>query len=60
LFASKIVEEGHSPESVAERVVHAIRAQEFWILTHADWIDVLRKRVEGMEDGRKLVMGFGG
>jgi NAD(P)-dependent dehydrogenase (short-subunit alcohol dehydrogenase family) len=59
-FASKIVGEGLSPESVAEQVVHAIRAQEFWILTHADWIDVLRKRVDGMEDGRKLVMGFGG
>jgi NAD(P)-dependent dehydrogenase (short-subunit alcohol dehydrogenase family) len=59
-FASKIVGEGHSPESVAEQIVHAIRAQEFWILTHADWIDVLRKRIEGMEDGRKLVMGFGG
>jgi NAD(P)-dependent dehydrogenase (short-subunit alcohol dehydrogenase family) len=58
-FASKIVGEGLSPESVAEQVIHAIRAQEFWILTHADWIDVLRKRVEGMEDGRKLVMGFG-
>ncbi len=60
LFAGKIAGEGHSLESVAERVVHAIRAKEFWIFTHADWIDVLRKRVEGMEDGRKLVMGFGG
>jgi NAD(P)-dependent dehydrogenase (short-subunit alcohol dehydrogenase family) len=60
LFASKIVGDGHSPESVAERVVHAIRTQEFWILTHADWIDVLQKRIEGMKDGRKLVMGFGG
>ena len=59
-FASKVVGEGLSPESVAEQVVHAIRSQEFWILTHPDWIDVLRKRVEGMEDGRKLVMGFGG
>ncbi|MBW2399941.1 MAG: SDR family NAD(P)-dependent oxidoreductase [Deltaproteobacteria bacterium] len=59
-FASKIVAGGLSPESVAEQIVHAIRVQEFWILTHADWIDVLRKRVEGMEDGRKLVMGFGG
>ena len=59
-FASKIVGEGLSPESVANQIVHAIRTQEFWILTHADWIDVLRKRVEGMEDGRKLVMGFGG
>ncbi len=59
-FASKLVGQGLSPESVAEQVVHAVRAREFWILTHADWIDVLRKRVEGMEDGRKLVMGFGG
>jgi NAD(P)-dependent dehydrogenase (short-subunit alcohol dehydrogenase family) len=59
-FASKIVADGHTPESVAEKVVNAIRAKEFWILTHPDWVDVLRKRVEGMEDGRKLVMGFGG
>lgn len=58
--ASKIVAEGHSPESVAERIVEAVRAREFWILTHPDWIDVLRKRVEGMEDGRRLVTGFGG
>jgi NAD(P)-dependent dehydrogenase (short-subunit alcohol dehydrogenase family) len=59
-LASKIVGDGQSPESVAERIVHAIRAKEFWILTHPDWIDVLRKRVEGMEDGRELVTGFGG
>jgi len=59
-FSSKVIGEGLSPESVADQIVHAIRAQEFWILTHVDWIDVLRKRVEGMEDGRKLVMGFGG
>jgi len=60
LFASKVVADGHSPESVAERIVHAIRTKEFWILTHVDWINVLRKRIDGMEDGRKLVMGFGG
>jgi NAD(P)-dependent dehydrogenase (short-subunit alcohol dehydrogenase family) len=59
-FASKLVGDGHTPESVAERVVDAIRAKEFWILTHADWVGVLRRRVEGMEDGRQLVMGFGG
>ena len=58
--AAKIVNEGHSPDSVAERIVEAIRAREFWILTHPDWIDVLRKRVEGMANGRKLVTGFGG
>jgi NAD(P)-dependent dehydrogenase (short-subunit alcohol dehydrogenase family) len=59
-FASKLVQDGHTPESVAARVVDAIRAKEFWILTHADWVGVLRRRVEGMEDGRQLVMGFGG
>ncbi len=58
--ASKIVSDGHTPESVAERIVEAIRAKQFWILTHPDWIDVLRKRVEGMADGRQLVSGFGG
>jgi NAD(P)-dependent dehydrogenase (short-subunit alcohol dehydrogenase family) len=58
--ASKIVNDGHTPESVADRIVDAIRAKEFWILTHPEWIDVLRKRVEGMEDGRRLVTGFGG
>jgi len=58
--ASKVVGAGHSPESVAELIVDAIRTKKFWILTHAKWIDVLRKRVEGMENGRELVNGFGG
>ena len=58
--AAQVIASGHSAESVAELVVSAIREQEFWILTHTDWIDVLRKRVEGMADGRKLVSGFGG
>jgi NAD(P)-dependent dehydrogenase (short-subunit alcohol dehydrogenase family) len=58
--AGKIVGEGHSPESVAQRVVDAIRGKQFWILTHSEWVDVLRRRVEAMEDGGKLVMGFGG
>jgi NAD(P)-dependent dehydrogenase (short-subunit alcohol dehydrogenase family) len=59
-LASKVVRQGHSPESVAELVLAGIRAQEFWILTHPEWIQVLRRRVEGMEDGRRLVTGFGG
>jgi NAD(P)-dependent dehydrogenase (short-subunit alcohol dehydrogenase family) len=58
--AGDIVKAGHSPESVADLVLAAIRDQDFWILTHTDWIDVLRKRVEGMGEGRQLVSGFGG
>ena len=59
-MAGEVVARGHSPESVAERIVSAIREQEFWILTHPKWIEVLRRRIEGMEDGRRLVAGFGG
>jgi hypothetical protein len=59
-MAGKVVGRGDSPESVAEGVVSAIRQQEFWILTHPKWIEVLRRRIEGMEDGRRLVTGFGG
>jgi len=59
-LASKIVAEGHTAESVAEQILEAIRGQQFWILTHSDWVDVLRKRVEGIADGGKLVAGFGG
>ena len=58
--AGKIVAEGHAPESVAELIVDAIRQQHFWIMTHPAWIDVLKKRVDGMENGRRLVSGFGG
>ncbi len=59
-MAGKVVGRGHPPESVAELVVSAIRTQQFWILTHPAWIDVLRRRVDGMEDGRRIVTGFGG
>ncbi len=59
-FAAEVVGAGLPPERAADLVVDAIRTKAFWILTHPDWIDVLRRRVDGMEDGRKLVIGFGG
>lgn len=34
------------PEQVAERVVAAIRARRFWVLTHPDWKERVRTRVE--------------
>ena len=49
-----------SRQWILERDGAAIREQQFWILTHPKWIEVLRRRVEGMEDGRQLVSGFGG
>jgi NAD(P)-dependent dehydrogenase (short-subunit alcohol dehydrogenase family) len=51
---------GLDPAEVADRVVEAVRDQRFWILTHPDWIDVLRERVDGMANGGILTDGFGG
>jgi hypothetical protein len=39
---------GQSPVRVAERVLEAIRNQEFWIITHDDLFPTVRDRVEGM------------
>jgi NAD(P)-dependent dehydrogenase (short-subunit alcohol dehydrogenase family) len=39
---------GQSPAQVAERVLHAIRNGEFWIITHDDLLPTVRNRVEGM------------
>lgn len=51
---------GIDPANVAKLVVSAVRDGTFWIVTHPKWIDVLRKRVEGMADGGRLTSGFGG
>ncbi|MGI9602452.1 MAG: SDR family NAD(P)-dependent oxidoreductase [Acidimicrobiales bacterium] len=59
-LAGKITGSGQTPDSVAEQVVAAIRSRQFWILTHPTWIPVLRERIDGMEDNRRLVTGFGG
>jgi NAD(P)-dependent dehydrogenase (short-subunit alcohol dehydrogenase family) len=39
---------GKDPADVAALVVDAIRANRFWVLTHEEWADVLRRRVEAM------------
>lgn len=39
---------GLAPDAVAGMVVDAIRTSRFWILTHPEWTDVLRRRTEAM------------
>lgn len=58
-MAGAIVDEGLPPAEVAGLIVNAIRNNDFWILPHTGWIDVLRERVEGMST-KQLVTGFGG
>jgi NAD(P)-dependent dehydrogenase (short-subunit alcohol dehydrogenase family) len=50
-FAAMIrsfIEAGVTPGSIAEQVFAAIRAEQFWILTHPEFDAVLRADAEGM------------
>jgi NAD(P)-dependent dehydrogenase (short-subunit alcohol dehydrogenase family) len=59
--AGKLLKQrGLAPAAVADMVVEGMRKQEFWILTHADWKDVLRERVETLASTNQLSEGFGG
>ncbi|MGB1140500.1 MAG: SDR family NAD(P)-dependent oxidoreductase [Halioglobus sp.] len=58
-MAGPIVQTGLAPEAVAGMIVDAIRADDFWIITHPQWKAVMQERVGGMQDNQ-LVTGFGG
>lgn len=53
-------EAGKDPLEVADMVMHAIREDEFWIITHSDWKDVLKERIRVMTESNQLHTGFGG
>ena len=52
-----LVESGVSPESIADKVFDAIRADQFWILTHPEMDAAIRARVEGMLARKNPVPG---
>jgi NAD(P)-dependent dehydrogenase (short-subunit alcohol dehydrogenase family) len=47
-----LIEQGASPESIADKVFDAIQEERFWILTHPEFDAAIRERVEGMLAGR--------
>ena len=51
--------EGLPPATVAHAVVDAVRTNQFWILTHPGWYDVLDARAHALRTGT-LARGFGG
>jgi NAD(P)-dependent dehydrogenase (short-subunit alcohol dehydrogenase family) len=55
-----LVQQGKDPSEVAEMVLSAIINDEFWILTHPEWKNVLADRVAAMQADNALHMGFGG
>lgn len=58
--ARNLLKKGMDPADVADMVVAAIRKQQFWILTHPDWKDVLRDRTDALVGDGRLAGGFGG
>jgi NAD(P)-dependent dehydrogenase (short-subunit alcohol dehydrogenase family) len=55
-----LAKRGLDPIAVADMVVHAIRSQQFWILTHPEWKGVLQNRIKALVDDDSLSSGFGG
>ncbi len=58
-FAGPVIEAGIDPTEVAAMIVSAIRNNDFWILTHPQWKEVIHDRVAGLQRNQ-LVSGFGG
>ncbi|MEW6268665.1 MAG: SDR family NAD(P)-dependent oxidoreductase [Thermodesulfobacteriota bacterium] len=50
--ARRRIVRGLAPSEVAERVVDAIRAERFWVLTHPETVDRVRRRLEDVVAGR--------
>lgn len=51
-----LIEQGVSPESIADKVFDAIRAERFWILTHPEFDAAIRDRANGMLEGRNPIL----
>jgi NAD(P)-dependent dehydrogenase (short-subunit alcohol dehydrogenase family) len=47
-----LIEQGVSPESIADKVFEAIKEERFWILTHPELDAAIRESVDGMLAGR--------
>lgn len=55
-----LAQQGKDPAEVAGMIVNAILNDEFWILTHDEWKNVLRDRVDAIARDNSLYRGFGG
>lgn len=60
MASQMLAKEGMDPAEVADLVVRAMAANDFWILTHPPWHAVLRQRVAAMARDNSLFHEFGG
>ena len=55
-----LAKEGKDPAEVADMIAKGILANDFWIITHSDWKDVMVERAAAMKRDNSLHTGFGG
>lgn len=55
-----LANQGMDPAQVAGMIVNAIRSNDFWIITHPEWKNVMKERVEAMTRDNSLHTRFGG
>jgi len=55
---SSMVDAGISPDSVADKVLDAVRDEKLYILTHSEFNEPIRQRVEGILAGRNPAAEF--
>jgi hypothetical protein len=46
-----MIDSGIDPDAVADRVVDAVRAKQFWIITHDDTPGAVKLRTQSILDG---------
>ena len=57
-MARSAIENGLSPDVVAERVLEAIRDDKFWILTHPEWKDAVKARMTAILEEKNPELFF--
>ncbi len=50
-YVRKAVDEGMQPAAVADMVLDAIGADQYWILPHTEWVDVAMERFHSIGEG---------
>ncbi len=53
-----LIEGGLAPEAVAHQVVDAVREQRPWVLTHPEWMEMVRNRTERIIAEEPPSVGF--
>jgi NAD(P)-dependent dehydrogenase (short-subunit alcohol dehydrogenase family) len=54
----QLITTGMPADQVAAHVVDAVREERFYILTHEDWLPMLRERMEGILAGRNPALSL--